>query len=76
MERADRVRACYQHACLQWVSGQSMTNATLRHRLGIDPKNYPMASRVIKDALGADLIKPMNPDAPPGVGARYLPYWA
>ncbi len=76
MEREDRVRACYQHACLQWVSGQSMTNATLRQRLGIDQKNYPMASRVIRDALDADLIKPMNPDAPSGVGARYLPYWA
>ncbi len=31
MEREDRIRACHQHACLQWVSGQVMTNASLHH---------------------------------------------
>ena len=54
MEREERVRACYQHACLQWVSGQVRTNANLRQRLGIEQSNDPMASRVIKDTLSWD----------------------
>ena len=76
MEREDRVRACYQHACLQWVSGQVMTNASLRQRLGIEQSNYPMASRVIKDTLAAQLAKLLNPDGTQGGAAKYIPFWA
>jgi predicted HTH transcriptional regulator len=49
MDRADRIRACYQHACLCYVSGKRMTNATLRQRLEIKDSNYPIASRIIRD---------------------------
>ncbi len=44
MDKADRVRACYQHACLLHVSNKFMTNASLRKRFSIDDKNYSMAS--------------------------------
>jgi len=76
MDREDRVRTCYQHAGLLWVSGKAMTNASLRQRLGVDPQNYPMASRVIKDTLAAELIKHLNSEGASGAGAKYLPYWA
>ena len=33
MNRPDKIRACYQHACLLHVSNKIMTNATLRKRL-------------------------------------------
>jgi len=32
MTKPDRVRACYLHACLQYVQRKSMTNKTLRNR--------------------------------------------
>lgn len=35
MGREDRIRACYLHACLQYVRGEEMTNSTLRQRFGI-----------------------------------------
>jgi hypothetical protein len=73
MERDERVRACYQHACLQWVSGQVRTNANLRQRLGIEQSNYPMASLVIKDTLGAQLAKLLNADGTQGGAAKYVP---
>jgi ATP-dependent DNA helicase RecG len=47
MSREERIRACYQHACLQYVSNKQMTNASLRKRLNISESNYPIASRVI-----------------------------
>lgn len=49
MDREERIRACYQHTCLLYVSGKRMSNASLRVRLGIKDSNYPMASRIIRD---------------------------
>jgi predicted HTH transcriptional regulator len=72
MTPQERVRACYQHAALKFVSGQRMTNATLRERLGIDPKNAAQASAIIKQAIKADLIHPADPDHP---RTGYVPFW-
>ncbi|MCM1961823.1 ATP-binding protein [Acinetobacter pittii] len=75
MDKEDRIRACYQHCCLRYVNREHMNNTSLRERLGIDIKNSAMVSRVIKDTLTADLIKPYDSDA--GTKAmRYIPHWA
>lgn len=76
MDRADRVRACYQHASLQYVSGKRMTNASLRARLGIKDTNYPQASRIIKDSLEAKLIKQHASGSESTKDASYVPFWA
>ena len=72
MDKQDKIRACYLHACLKYVSGELMTNQSLRERLGIEEKNYPMVSRIISDAKEAVLIK----DADPDKSRVYVPYWA
>jgi len=75
MDRADRIRACYLHACLRYVQRDYMTNTTLRERFGIDEKNSSMVSRIIKDAHDAKLIRPH--DETVGSRARkYIPWWA
>ena len=74
--REERLQACYQHACLKYVSNEKMTNQTLRTRFGIDPKNYSMASRLIKDATDAGLIKIENPDVQKRADLSYVPFWA
>lgn len=76
MHQTERVRACYQHACLQYVSGARMTNATLRKRLGIKKSSYPMASRIIAYAIDAGLIKPHAQGSGSTKNASYLPFWA
>lgn len=77
MDRTERIRACYQHACLWHVSGRRMTNATLRQRLGIEDQNYPTASRIIRDALDNNLIrKPYGKGSESKRDASYLPFWA
>ena len=73
MTPEERVRACYQHAALKYVSGQRMKNSTLCERFGIDPQNAAQASVVIKQALGAGLIRPADPAHP---RAGYVPFWA
>ncbi len=76
MDRQDRIRACYQHAALQYVSGQVMTNASLRKRLGIEEKNYAIASRVIADAIEEGLVRPRDPSSTSRKHASYVPFWA
>ncbi|MFA5864259.1 MAG: ATP-binding protein [Phycisphaerae bacterium] len=73
MDRQDRIRACYQHACLWYVSGKQITNQTLRDRLKIEKTNYPMASRIIRDTIDAELIRPMTGS---GKESGYVPFWA
>lgn len=75
MTKEERLRACYQHACLQWVANQRMTNATLRKRFGIADDNYAMASRVISETIEAGLVKPFDPTSESKRHAQYVPYW-
>lgn len=73
MTPQERVRACYQHAALKYVSGQRMKNASLSERLGIDPQNAAQTSGVIRQAVKAELIRSADPAHP---RAGYVPYWA
>ena len=75
MDKAERVRACYLHACLRYVMRQPMTNASLRERFGIDDKNAATASRLMSEAVETGRIVIQDPT----VGTRsrcYLPFWA
>jgi len=76
MEQRDRIRACYQHACLKYVSNDVMTNSSLRERFNIEEGNYPMASRIISDTIDAGLIKKHDPQSTSRKHAKYLPFWA
>ena len=62
MDKSDRIRACYQHACLRYVSNNFLTNTSLRERFSIAKKNYSMASRIIADTLEKNLIKRHDPE--------------
>ena len=76
MSKEERIVACYQHCCLKYVSGDIMTNSSLRERFGIATQNYPMAHRIIADTITAALVK-RDPTA--GVSkknAGYIPAWA
>ena len=75
MDKADRIRACYLHACLKRVNREVVTNTSLRERFKISKKNSSMISRLLKDSVEAGLIKLVDEDA--GDKAKqYIPYWA
>jgi predicted HTH transcriptional regulator len=69
----ERIRACYQHAVLKFLSGEKMKNSTLCERFGIEKRNAAQASQVFSKALEAGLIKAADPDHP---RAGYVPAWA
>jgi predicted HTH transcriptional regulator len=76
MNRDDKIRACYQHCCLQYIMGEKMTNETLRKRLDISPENYPIASRIISDTINDGFIKKYNEESSSRKYAKYIPNWA
>ncbi len=75
MEKTDRIRACYLHACLRYVNRDYMTNTSLRERFGIEPKNSATASRLIKEAIEAGTIRPYD-DSAARKFMKYVPHWA
>lgn len=75
MDKADRVRAVYLHACLRYVNREHLTNTSVRQRFGIEPRNIATASRLIREAVEAGAILPYDPRAAPK-NMRYVPHWA
>ncbi|MBC2712337.1 MAG: putative DNA binding domain-containing protein [Desulfosarcina sp.] len=75
MDKADRIRACYLHACLKWVMRNYLTNASLRQRFGVEERNKAAVSRYIREAVKAGMIKPFDDTAARKM-MKYVPYWA
>jgi ATP-dependent DNA helicase RecG len=76
MSKADRIRACYQHCCLLYVSNRQMSNQSLRERFGFDESKNALVSQVISSTKEAELIKVDLSASTSTRYARYLPFWA
>lgn len=76
LDKKEKIRACYQHACLKYVSNEKMTNQSLRERFKIEDHNYSIASRIIRDAIDDKVIKEDDPDSKSRKYASYIPFWA
>lgn len=75
MDRQQKIHACYLHACLRYVNREPVNNTSLRERFGVEAGNAAIVSRIIKDALEAGVIKPLE-EGQAKKAARYLPWWA
>ena len=76
MSKTDRIRACYQHCCLLYVSNQRMSNQTLRERFRLSESQGATVSNIIGATKEADLIKADESESTSTRYARYLPFWA
>jgi len=74
MNKEDRIRACYLHACLKYVTHEYMTNTSLRERFGIEPQNSADASRIIKYTQEVGLIHIYDAKSSRKF-AKYVPFW-
>ena len=75
MDKAERIRACYLHACLCYVTGCPMNNASIRERFGLPDSHNDRASRLLREAVENGTIIVRDPS----IGTRswaYLPFWA
>ncbi len=76
MDKKDRIRAAYQHCCLQYMKQDYMTNSTLRKRLGIKDGRHSKVSKIIKETIEKGLIKPADPENKSTKHIKYVPYYA
>lgn len=76
MDRADRIRACYQHCSLKYVMSERMTNQTLRQRFGLPESKSAIVSQAIAATVDANLIKLDEKVGTSKKYARYVPIWA
>ncbi len=76
MSRNDKIRACYQHCCLKYVTNEQMTNQSLRERFNLSEVKSDVASRIIRDTLEAGKIKLNDPENSSKRYSRYIPFWA
>jgi len=75
MKNEERLWSCYLHACLMFLSGKFLTNKSLRERFGVEVSSSASISRLIRQAMSQNLIKPLDPDSSPKF-MKYVPYWA
>lgn len=75
MDRDDRIRAVYLHACLQYVRHKRLTNSSVRERFGLGDKDTSTASSYIREAVDAGLIVVHDPTAGKKL-MQYVPVWA
>lgn len=75
MTQADRIRACYQHCCLMFVSNTTLSNQSLRKRFALSDNETSMASNIIAATKEANLIKLLPSATPSNRYSRYIPYW-
>lgn len=73
--KEERVQACYQHACLKYVSNEMMTNKSFRERMGLEDKNYAVASVIISETLKRGLVKIGTPEGTNRRDLAYIPSW-
>ena len=71
----ERLWACYLHACVKQVQGEQLTNSSLRNRFGLEESSSGTISRLIKEAVSANLIKPLDATTAPRY-MKYIPSWA
>lgn len=76
MGKLDKIRACYQHCVLMYLSNQRMSNQTLRDRFRLDETKNALVSQVIGATKDAGLIKLDDTGSTSTRYARYLPCWA
>jgi len=76
MSKDERIRACYQHACLKWVMHDTMTNQTLRERFNLPERKAANISQLIALAIETKMIKVDDSTGESKKYAKYIPIWA
>ena len=71
----NKLWACYLHACIKHVQGEQLTNSSLRERFGLENSASATISRLIKEAVAMEIIKPLDPTTAPRY-MKYIPVWA
>jgi predicted HTH transcriptional regulator len=75
MSKGEKLRACFYHCVIRYVTHDFMSNASLRERFSLEDEDYQAVSSVISHAIRGGRIAPADPNQGKR-NARYIPYWA
>lgn len=70
----DKLWACYLHACVKYIQGEYLSNSSVRERFGLKESSSGSVSRLIKEAVAKNYIKPLDPTTAPRY-MKYIPAW-
>lgn len=76
MDRGERVQACFWHCVLRYINNNKMTNASLRDRFNLPESKSETVSKVIRQTMDEEKIKPVDPTRASKKFASYVPPWA
>ena len=71
----EKLWAVYLHACVMQIQGEQLTNSSIRERFGLQSTSAGSISRLIKEAVKSNLIKPLDPTTS-NKYMKYIPTWA
>ena len=75
LDRNARIRACYQHCCLRYVSNLTMTNQSFRDRFGLPDTKTTLASQAIMATIAVGKVKPSDVNQVSNRYRSYVPFW-
>lgn len=71
----EKLWSCYLHACIKYLTHDGLTNSSLRTRFGLENTAAAQISRLIKEAVLRELIKPFDSETSQRY-MKYVPIWA
>lgn len=71
----EKLWSCYLHACMKYLTHEGLTNSSLRTRFGLEDTASAQISRLIKEAVLRELIKPFDSETSQRY-MKYVPIWA
>lgn len=75
ISQEDKLWSCYLHACLMYIQGEALTNKSLRDRFNLKESSAGSISRLIKESVSVNKIKPIDPNTAKRY-MKYVPNWA
>ncbi len=76
MDRAERIEAVFQHACLNFVENKKTTNHSIRKRFKFDNEESTKVTRLIKECIKENRVRCANKEDTIKKNWHYVPYWA
>lgn len=71
----EKLWSCYLHACIKYLTHDGLTNSSLKARFGLEDTAAAQISRLIKEAVLRELIKPFDSETSQRY-MKYVPIWA
>lgn len=74
LSKNDKLRACFHHCILKWLTRDYMSNTTLRERFSLPQDEYQVVSAIISESVKKGRITPADKNQGNRY-AKYVPYW-